>query len=310
MSDSFKFTGRDTINVMVQMKLQHHYIKYRRYLLAVAYNMLGQIHEAEDVVQDLFVDLVEQPLQKINNVKTYITRIVINKCIDRLKVLKRERSEYPGIWLPEPVITETPEDANTDILKYAFMHMLEVLNPIERSVLILREAFHLPYHEIAEICNISEVYCRQLLRRARLRLKVNPPLMKGKSESEHALLDAFIRASVTKDMHTLVQLLANDIRVYSDGGGKVTAARNVIEGAEHVIRFMVGITGKSTEHWLNYSLVFVNGEPALKLDAFDKVYMIMALKIENKKIYEIFVIRNPEKIFLDTCHKMWATQTL
>ncbi len=168
------------------MNLTDQYTTLKPFLFAIAYNMTGQVQEAEDIVQDAFTDvLIKQP-EAVRNPKSFLTRIVMNKAIDRLGVLKKERAHYPALWLPEPYITQRHGHDSTDILSYAFLHLLEALNPLERAVFILREAFDHSYEDIAELCGITVENCRQVLHRAKSKVTATPVKTVGKKASRSA----------------------------------------------------------------------------------------------------------------------------
>src|ERR1044072_5119885 len=155
------------------MNLAEKYVALRSYLWTIAYDMTGEIQEAEDIVQDGFEIISGLKEEAVNNPKAYFTRIIINKSIDRQKELQKQRTNYTGTWLPEPYITFGDEPLNESILPYAMMHLAEQLNPVERAVFILREAFSYSYAEIAEFCDLTEANCRQLLHRANGKIKTN-----------------------------------------------------------------------------------------------------------------------------------------
>lgn len=277
---------------------------YHSYLFSVAYNILGQIHEAEDIVQDAFEYMLTLPAGHVKNMKTYLTRVVANKSIDRLKMLKRARTHYPGTWLPEPYVEVDEAVANTDqpvdMLSYSLMWAMETLNPVERAVFILREAFDYAYHDLAEICGISEANCRQILSRAKKKVKQ----ASGKDQSEtdqeeyQRLIAAFLRARQEEDPGALARLLKEDIIVYSDGGGKAPAAMVPLEGVDVVLRFLTGIARKQQARELSYRLVYVNHQPAILLSSGAQPDTLISFDVTNSSINRIFIIRNPDKILL------------
>lgn len=278
------------------MQIADDYRSIRPYLLAVAYNITGRVQEAEDIVQDAFEDLITSPPTHVRSLKSYLTRIVVNKSIDRINALKRQRDSYPGIWLPEPYIIESDNDVNADVLPYAILHALESLNPVERAVVILREAFNYSYEDIAEICDVTTENCRQILHRAKPKLKGNlrPATVDPKIE---LLMKEFLNASLTQDTSKLSQLLRQDVVLYSDGGGKVIAARRVLDGLAAVGKFMLGIIRKAMGIWSEAKVVNVNGQPGLLVSDANAVYVVVMFGIHDDKITEIFLMRNPEKIF-------------
>jgi RNA polymerase sigma-70 factor, ECF subfamily len=278
------------------MDVTKNYIALRPYLLAVAYNMTGEVHEAEDIVQDAFEDLLKQSAGDIKSLKSYLTRIVINKSVDRITRLKKERENYPGVWLPEPYLTESENDINADILPYAFIHLLENLNPVERAVTILREAFNYSYEEIADVCNVSVENCRQILHRAKPKLKSPVRSETTTSRETERIMHAFLQASLDQDAGRLSSILKEDVQLYSDGGGKATAARKILEGIIDVGKFVLGVVRKAFALWSQAKVVFVNGQPGLLMADENGVYMVLMIETQGDKISKVFTMRNPEKI--------------
>lgn len=282
------------------MNFADQYTTLKPFLFAVAYNMTGQVQEAEDIVQEAFTDvLIKQP-EAVRNPKSFFTRVVMNKAIDRLDVLKKERAQYPALWLPEPYITQRHSDDATDILPYAFLHLLEALNPLERAVFILREAFDHSYEDIADLCGITSENSRQVLHRARGKVTATPvkTISKNESEAQAEILKEFLDACLSNDPTRLKALLKEDVVLYSDGGGKVTAARRILSGISGVVKFISGIVRKTFETWSASKPVLVNDMPALFMPDGEGVYMILVPHFENGKVVKIFIMRNPDKISL------------
>lgn len=280
------------------MDITLHYRSLKPYLFAIAYNMTGQVQEAEDIVQDAFEDVLRKKSDDLRNARSYFTRIVMNKAIDRLAHLKKIREQYPVVWLPEPYITEQEGHQDHDILSYAFLHMMEELNPVERAVFILRESFNYSYEDIGEVCGLSPDNCRQVLHRAKVKLK--QPMVGAAKEVEEndMILQEFLRACLHNDADALSQLLKEDVLLYSDGGGKVPAARNVLEGISTVSKFLFGIIKKTFDKWSAAQRILVNGQPSLLMPDQHGVYMVVTPHVEQGKLLKIFVMRNPDKIFL------------
>ncbi len=280
------------------MNITDAFTTWRAYLFSVAYNITGQVQEAEDIVQACFEDLLLKQPQSIENTRAYLARVVANKSIDRVKQLKKERSYYTGYWLPEPYITEQSEAAYSEILPYSLLHAMEVLNPVERAVLILREAFGFSYAGLAEICHTSEENCRQLLHRAKGKVKKAGKNIQPASDKIQQLLQMFLDACAQENATALSQLLREDIIVYTDGGGKATAALNAITGAVQAVKFLLGVTRKAKNEALAFEWVSVNGEPGILLLLNNKPDTLLMLEEENDLISSLFFVRNPDKIFL------------
>lgn len=283
---------------MATETLINKFVELRSYLWAVAYDMTGEIHEAEDIVQDAFEAVNRQQENAVTNPKAYFTRIVVNKSIDRLKELQVQRVSYPGPWLPEPVVTLPGETSNEHTLDYAIMHLAEQLNPVERAVFILREAFSYSYAEIAELCDISEANCRQILHRARGKVRENRQHFVDDHRNIDALLNAFVNAAIEEDHDGLKALLREDIRLYSDGGGKASAARNVLHGPEHISKFVVGISRRIKNEWQKAIPVLVNNAPGRLIYYNGAPHLLLMIDESSDGLSEIFIVRNPEKISL------------
>lgn len=281
------------------MDITSQYKQLKPFLFATAYNMTGQVHEAEDLVQDAFEDVLKKKELDVQNVKSYLTRIVINKAIDRLTRLKKNREQYPALWLPEPYITESESAQNADVLPYAFLYLIESLNPVERAVFILRESFDYTYEEIASLCEISTDNCRQILHRAKTKVKQAPASGHvHEAQTGEALLQEFLKACLSQDATRLSELLKEDVILYSDGGGKVSAARKILEGISKVTRFISGIIKKGFNKWSGARQIFVNNEPALLMPDDQRVHMVLIPYTDAGKVSKLFIMRNPEKIFV------------
>ncbi|HEU5147619.1 MAG TPA: sigma-70 family RNA polymerase sigma factor [Chryseosolibacter sp.] len=281
------------------MTITSHYSSLKPYLFSVAYNMTGQVQEAEDIVQDAFEDVLRKERADVQNVKSYMTRVVVNKAIDRLSHLKKQREIYPGPWLPEPYITPS-DSAHHDILPYAFIHLMEELNSVERAVFILRESFDYPYEEVAEICGLTVDNSRQVLHRAKQKLK--RPLSASATTNRQAngkILQEFLKACLSRDATKLSELLKEDVLLYSDGGGKVVAARKILEGIASVAKFLFGISSKTFDKWSAARSVSVNNGRALVVPDENGIYMVLIPHIEDGKLLKIFLMRNPDKIFYE-----------
>lgn len=270
--------------------------KYRSYLFSVAYNILGEVQEAEDIVQDGFEHFLTLPPDYVKNTKSFLTRVIANKAIDRLKERKKLQASYPGTWLPEPYIT-TEENPPEDLLPYGMLHLLERLNPLERAIFILREAFQHSYEELAGFCEVSQDYCRKLLSRARKKVQMPKEKPASHAQSYEALLDAFWQARENDDIQPLTQLLKEDIVLYSDGGGKKAVARVPLYGWETVAKFLAGIAKKSPVHQITHQLVKINGKPSILLSLRGKPESLIVWDVYDEQIQNLYIMRNPDKIF-------------
>lgn len=272
---------------------------YRPYLFTVAYNILGEVQEAEDIVQEAFAYYLSLQEGQVQNLKSYLSRVVANKAIDRLKELKKQRESYPGVWLPEPFVHQsTPSKASEkDILSFEALSALESLNPVERAVFVLREAFSFPFSELAVICNTTEANCRQILSRTRQKISSLKNSKAYPDEQLVSLMQTFLQAIVEEDTATLTRLLKEDIVLYSDGGGKAAAAVNPLWGRELVSKFLIGIARKNKERSLSLSFVQVNQKPAVLLSSPQGPESLISFAGDGENFSQIFITRNPDKLF-------------
>jgi RNA polymerase sigma-70 factor, ECF subfamily len=272
----------------------------RRRLWQVAYRMLGSRAEADDVVQEAYLRWHDTPIEDIRTPQAWLVTTVTRLAIDRLRQLRTERELYVGPWLPEPIVTGTAPPADHELelaseLSVAFLAILERLAPEERAAFLLHELFEVDYGEIAQVLGKSATTCRQIVSRARKRVRAERPRVKVNPDATARLLDGFVRAVKTRDKAAMLTLLAEDATWTSDGGGKATAALRVIQGAERVAKFAVGVYKGSVEH-LDFRHVLVNGEPGLAVVYEDQVATVMAVRTDGRRILDIYAVRNPDKL--------------
>jgi RNA polymerase sigma-70 factor (ECF subfamily) len=215
--------------------------RYRSLLFSLAYRMLGSVADAEDMLQEAFIRWQEVPYGEIRTPRAFLVTIITRLCINHLQSARIQREEYPGQWLPEPIMTGAGSDPFGTIridesLSLAFLLLLERLTPVERAVFLLREVFEYEYLEIASILDQTEANCRQILRRARQHVSALHPRFKASAEKQSELLDLFLRAVSSGEMDGLVNLLSSDVVLHSNGGGKAIAVPNIIRGAGNVAR--------------------------------------------------------------------------
>ena len=273
--------------------------EHRKALFAVAYRMLGSVADAEDIVQEAYLRWRQAPRDEIETPRAYLTTVVTRLCIDHLRSARVRREAYVGPWLPEPVVTGDPPDepvARAESLSMAFLVLLESLTPAERAALLLREVFDYEYAEIAEALGKSEANCRQLVRRARERIAEGRPRFDASREQRERMTERFLAAIATGDMDGLIGLLSSDITLWSDGGGKATAALNPIHGADRVGRFLIGIAKKAPAT-LSALPATVNGEPGLVVKVDGRTQSVLTLHVGQSGIEGIYIVRNPEKLW-------------
>lgn len=275
--------------------------EHRPLLFAIAYRMIGEQQEAEDIVQDVYTRWLEMDTNRVEQPRHYLMRAVTNRSINRLKVLQRQRELYIGPWVPEPITdTALPEifpDTGND-LSIGFLFLLEKLNPLERAVFLLRESFDLSYKELEAILDIPESTCRQHLHRAKEKLQKDKKRFESDVSRHQQLLEAFIVACMNQDQDKLISLLKEDISFYGDGGGKVSSATKPLFGQDVVSRMILGLFSKVPVPAPLYNVLMVNGLPALAL--FDAItrepITCMCFEHEGEAIVSFYFIRNPDKL--------------
>ena len=282
---------------------------YRRRLLGLAYRMLGSIADAEDAVQETYLRWHAADRDKVSDPKAFLMTTTTRICLDMLTSARARREEYVGPWLPEPVV-DTPAlapDSRTELaedLSIALLLTLDRLSPLERAAFLLHDVFDFSFSEIATALERSEAACRQLAARARGHVReVRPrgtttaPARSGEVDPKHAqLMSAFVSATRSGDLDGLMQLLASDVRVVTDGGGKVAAALNVLDGADRVARFFVGVARKASRDDFTLRYATINGLPGVIVDGPDGPVQTAAFEIEGDVIRALYVVRNPDKL--------------
>lgn len=270
-------------------------------LLGIAYGLLGELTEAEDVVQDTWLRWHSADRDAIRNAEPFLITIATRLALDRLRSARARREVYVGPWLPEPLVTdpETPETKaiEAERLSLALLGALERLNPVERAVLVLRDAFDLEYAEIADVVEKTPANVRQIARRAREHAGDQTRRREVSEEERRRLAHAFLAAAASGDMEGLRELLAGDAIMYTDGGGVVTAARKPIYGAEKIARFMVRVQNKPrfpTD--LSYTPVLVNGDPGVLMeDEAEGFLSIVAIEVADGAVQAVRFFNNPER---------------
>ncbi|WP_438295211.1 RNA polymerase sigma-70 factor [Streptomyces sp. HUAS TT7] len=270
---------------------------HRQVLLGLAYRLLGSVWDAEDVVQDAYLRWSRVDRDGIRDARGFLITVVSRLAIDQLRSARVTREAYVGPWLPEPVATDVLGPLDTaelrDTVAYATVHLMERLSPPERAVFVLREAFQLPYEEIAGVVDASVANCRQMYSRAGRHLAAGRdrfPL----SDDEHAkLLSRFLDAAAGGDLSALAELLAEDVVAWSDGGGKVRAALRPVMGRGKVLAFLTGLLNRYPLE--SFELVDINGGPALSITA-DGQRQIGLIAFRDGLIGTIYSIRNPDKL--------------
>lgn len=267
-------------------------------LFGIAYRMLGSVADAEDVVQDAWVRWRGVDVGTIDRPAAFLTTIVTRLCLDRLDAARARRESYVGPWLPEPLVT-APDVAEqhelAESVTLAFLVVLETLSPSERSVFLLHEVFGHPYAEIAAMVDRSEAACRQLGHRAREHVAARRPRFDASPQQRWRTADAFLAACDGGDLDALLEVLAEDVTLWSDGGGIVAAARRPIRGADRVARFLVGViagvpAGSALERRS------VNGHPGAVVAVGGRVIAVVGLDVLGDAVVGVRLVVNPAKL--------------
>jgi RNA polymerase sigma-70 factor (ECF subfamily) len=269
---------------------------HRGFLSGLAYRMLGSVAEAEDVVQDAFLRWREVDRASIAEPRAYLARVVSRLCLDRMKSARRQREQYVGTWLPEPVVAE-PGQTLADDLSVALLLALERLSPLERAAFLLHDVFDLDYAAVGEAIDRTEAACRQLAARARDNIRQDRPRFAANDAEARKLADAFAAAAVTGDVGGLTRLLADDAVFYADGGGKRRAALNPIVGKDRIIRFFDGLRAKEDAAFSATRVVPValNGLPGFVVHTPEGTETL-AVEIANGLVVAVYSVRNPDKV--------------
>jgi RNA polymerase sigma-70 factor (ECF subfamily) len=275
--------------------------EHRSLLFSIAYRMVGSVADAEDVLQDAFIRWQQASHDEIRSPKAFLVTIVSRLCINHLQTARVQREEYVGQWLPEPVVTDPASDPAVTLLadeslSMAFLVLLERLSPVERAVFVLREVFDYDYAEIAEALGRSEANCRQILRRAKEHVHAARPRFTASAREQSDLLARFVQATTEGDLDGLVALLASDVELHTDGGGKARALPNLIHGATNVARAILGGMRKFAPQNQVMRLVEINGEPGFVSYVNGQPASALVLHAGDDHIQAIYVINNPSKL--------------
>jgi RNA polymerase sigma-70 factor (ECF subfamily) len=275
--------------------------EHRTLLFSIAYRMVGSVADAEDVLQDAFIRWQQASHDDIRSPKAFLVTIVSRLCINHLQTARVQREEYVGQWLPEPVVTDSASDPTSAVwadesISMAFLVLLERLTPAERAVFVLREVFDYDYAEIASALGRSEANCRQVLRRAKEHVHAARLRFTPSARERTDLLPRFVQAATTGNLEGLIALLANDVVLHTDGGGKAPALPNLVHGATNVARAILGGMAKFAPKHFTTRLVEINGEPGFVSYFNGKPAVALVLHTGDDQIQTIFAISNPAKL--------------
>jgi RNA polymerase sigma-70 factor (ECF subfamily) len=262
-------------------------------LMRIAYRMLGAVADAEDVVQDAFIRWMKADRGEVREPEAFLRRTVTRLCLDQLKSARHQRETYVGEWLPEPIVEEEEEEDVTLPLMLA----LERLSPLERAAFLLHDVFGLEFEEVAETIQRDPAACRQLAARARTHVRGARPRFQVDRRHGLEIAEAFFTASRSGDMKALGAMLAADVSIHADGGGKRPAAKKPIVGFHAVMKvhaYLADLFRKSGSKLVRAG--FVNGLPGFVTLEADGELQTTALDIEDGKVVAIYVMRNPDKL--------------
>jgi RNA polymerase sigma-70 factor (ECF subfamily) len=275
--------------------------EHRALLFSIGYRMLGGTADAEDMLQETYLRWRGASVAEIQNPRAFLVTVLTRLCINQLQSARAKREQYFGQWLPEPLLTgpaaDLPRIPGIDgSLSMAFLTLLERLSPTERAVFLLREVFDYEYNEIAGMLTKSEANCRQIFRRAKQHITESRPRFEVSQQQRERLLQQFVDTSLSGNVQGLLALLAKDVVLYTDGGGKATAVPNPIYGAEPVARFFVGGRKKLLPAGITRRFTEINGQPGVIAYHNGRVFGVLSLDAADGRVQKIYIVRNPDKL--------------
>ena len=273
------------------------FVTHRRLLFTVAYEILGSVSDAEDVVQETWLRWSGVDQDEVRDPRAYLVQVVTRQALNRLRSRARRREEYVGEWLPEPVLT-SPDVAEDVVLaesvSMAMLTVLETLNPTERAVFVLREVFDVPYDEIAAAIEKSPDAVRQIAHRARRHVGARRPRIEVRHNEQRRVVERFITAAKSGDLYGLMEVLAPDVVMVTDSGGLVPAVRLPVEGAEKVATLLTRFA--DVPESFAVSTVWLNGAAAVRIDRDGQLDTAVSLVVADELIVSIYAVRNPQKL--------------
>jgi RNA polymerase sigma-70 factor (TIGR02957 family) len=271
------------------------FVRHRNLLFTVAYEMLGSAADAEDVLQETWLRWADVDRSEVREERAYLLRITTRLSLNRMRTLARRREAYVGPWLPEPLLTspDVAEDVElADSVSTAMLLVLETLSPTERAVFVLREVFDLPYDEIAVAVDKSPAAVRQVAHRARQHVDARRPRSAVTTRERDEVIARFFGAAATGDLQALMDVLAPDVVLLTDGGGVKKAALRPIHGRDKVTRFLDAVMPEG----FAADVIVVNGSPALRIAVGGEVDAVASLLVEDGRVTGLYVVRNPAKL--------------
>ncbi|MEV0478992.1 RNA polymerase sigma-70 factor [Streptomyces sp. NPDC050508] len=276
---------------------------HRPVLMGVAYRMLGRVADAEDVVQEAWLRWSAADRAEVREPRAYLVRVTTRLAIDRLRQVKARGEAYVGPWLPEPYVTDfgdtVPDTAEravlADSVSLAVLVVLESLSPLERAVFVLREAFGYPYADIATMLDRGEPAVRQLAARARKHVDERRPRYEVDPAQRRDLTERFLAAAAEGDLAGLMAMLAPDVRLVGDSGGKAQAPLRILENADNVGRFLVAVAEKGVPE-MSFRFLELNGGPAVLVLSGDTPDSVLQVDVSAGRIRSVYIVRNPDKL--------------
>ena len=287
------------------------FLEYKSLLFSIAYNMLGHIDDAEEMVQDTFLKWMDVEIATVRQEKAFLVKMVTNTCINYMNSARARREKYIGIWLPEPLQNYAPDNNQTRIESYhalsiGMLVLMEKLTPQERAIFLLKEIFAYDYYELAEIFNKTTDNCRQILRRAKESLGKDTRRFEVDLKVHEKVLNNFLQAIAEGNIAGLIDLLKQDIHLMTDGGGRtftlpdqrLGAFPKPIEGRENVTRLLLTLIPKFRQSIPDFSedITFANGMPCIITYSGHTPVSLVALETDGEQIRNIYVQTNPEKL--------------
>jgi RNA polymerase sigma-70 factor (TIGR02957 family) len=276
------------------------YKQYQKLLFRLAYQLTGSAADAEDAVQDVFVKVQNRSVERLEEPKAYLCKMMTNHCIDQLRSARKRRELYIGPWLPEPVFDDSSfeEAERHETLSYAMLVLLERLTPAERAVFVLREALCFDYPAIAELTDKSEQNCRKIMSRAKAKMGITEEELLEHGAVQQQWIEQFLGALSQGKVDEVLSLLHEDAILFSDGGGKVTSAIRPIQSAGRVVQFLLGIIRKAEQEEGGFSveLATIGGEIGILLRQDGIITTATFIQLKQSKAQEIYIVRNPDKL--------------
>ncbi len=276
--------------------------QHRSRLFGLAYRMLGMRAEAEDIVQEAYLRWHSADHDSLRSPEAWLVTVTTRLCIDRIRALEADRLSYFGEWLPEPIVDLHPKQSpahsieQREDISMAFLYVLQRLGPEERAAFLLHEVLDVDYPSIADALDKSEAAVRQMVHRARERVRTDRPRFEVDEEQHRAIVTRFVEAATAADENALMALFAENATWTSDGGGKAAAAVNVLRGNRNLTKFVMGIRAKSAATDYHVEFATVNGVPGLVAWYENRVFATYSFESNGSQITGVYAVLNPDKL--------------